>query len=219
MVFDDIPDSSMIACPGYHDAKTAVAHNISDFYISQLQEEAFAPIAHSTMLPDPEPGTALGDHPSTLIEPDVQRFVGGPPVSWEGDPKSRGLEVGPVAYAYVVRDIWPNVNPDFIGSHELLDIYTLVRATCLPNYLSFRIRIPSNIVCDAWDHLLAGYHDYEITDFLRFGWPSGYMAPAPPVSSSVNHPSATNFPDSISKFLDKEVALGAMLGPFPSPPF
>ena len=91
-----------------------------------------------------------------------------------------------------------------------------MRATNLPNYLSARIPIPSKLNCDAWDHLLLDYHDAEIVDFLRFGWPSGYTAPMPPTPSEVNHPSADNY---VSKFLAKEVGLGAMLGPFPVSPF
>ena len=56
-------------------------------------------------------------------------------------------------------------------------------------------------------------------EYLRFGWPGGYTASSPPTPATANHPSALNFPNDVRMFLDKEVRLGAMLGPFQEPPF
>ena len=84
---------------------------------------------------------------------------------------------------------------------------------------SGRIQLLSYINCDAWDHLLEGYADAEIANFLRYSWPSGYTAPTPPIPSDTNHPNAPCFPADVTRFLDNEVKIGAMLGPFTAPPF
>ena len=190
------------------------------------------PIANSTMLEEPQgsdDGELVDTGPPLLTALPLSGSTGLPPAGMEHHPVARppappvgmerGLKVGPHAYAYIVDDIWPYANSELLSDHSLLATYAAVRRTCLPNYLSARISIPSNIKCDAWDYLLADYHDAEIVDYLRFGWPGGYTAPIPPTPSETNHRSATNYPNDITRFLEKEVRLGAMLGPFPAPPF
>ena len=222
MVFDDISEDS-IACPGFSgtvigkpcdQTSSILCENDSALDVFQILP---APLANSTMIEEDQ-GPELSCHDTCSVQPTIQQQPAHFPLPPTGQAE-RGLKVGPHAFAYIVRDIWPRVNPDLLNSHDLLATYTAVRETCLPNYLSARIPIPSNINCDTWDHLLGDYHDAEIAEYLRFGWPGGYTAPVPPTSSVSNHPSALKFPDHISNFLDKEVTLGAMLGPFTAPPF
>ena len=134
--------------------------------------------------------------------------------------KSKALLVGPIEYSSVIRDKWPY--PTGIANRASsihMNIYQKVRSTNLPNYLSARIPIPSGLDCDAWDALLSDYQDKELCQFLRYGWPSNYTAPSPPVSSQKNHPSALAHMAEIDRFIDKELSKGALLGPFVSPPF
>ena len=77
--------------------------------------------------------------------------------------------------------------------------------------------VPFN--CSTWDDLPLGYEDSEITDYLRYGWPSSYTVPSIPISTRRNHPSALAHMSDVDRFAAKEVEKGAMLGPFSSPPF
>ena len=132
----------------------------------------------------------------------------------------RPLPVGPHRYADYIRDLWPNPDRGFEAlapSHHSL--YLTVRQSNLPNYLSARIPVPSDLNCSMWDILLKGYSDAEITDYLRFGWPSSYTAPVPPRLTHTNHQSAISYKQEVDRFVAKEVEKGAMLGPFPEPPF
>ena len=159
-------------------------------------------------------------HVGHVMERDHLPDLAGPPhLEPITDPGNKGVRIGPREYAYIVNEIWPVRSASV--SHECyhLDLYEIVRATGVPNYLSARIRVPSGLNCDAWDSLLYAYRDAEIADYLRFGWPGGYTAPVPPTSSDKNHPSAELYPTHVGKFLQKEVDMGAMLGPFSSPPF
>ena len=134
--------------------------------------------------------------------------------------RSRALLIGPIEYSSYVRDLWPHSTGVANRSNPIhMDIYQKVRSTNLPNYMSARIPIPSDLKCDAWDHLLQNYHDQEITQFLRFGWPSSYTAPTPPTSTLRNHPSAFAHSSEVDRFIQKECSKGALLGPFDNPPF
>lgn len=63
------------------------------------------------------------------------------------------------------------------------------------------------------------YHDKEVCQYLRFGWPVGYEADRPPSSVQENHQSGKQYFEQVRKFVEKELSLGALVGPFSSPPF
>ena len=65
---------------------------------------------------------------------------------------------------------------------------------------------------------LKNYHDVEVCEYIRYGWPVGYTAPAPPPVAYVNHDSATKHPDEVRAFISKELRLGGIIGPFDHPP-
>lgn len=51
-------------------------------------------------------------------------------------------------------------------------------------------------------------------DFLEFGWPISYTSLATPASTHTNHGSAVAAPEVIQVYLDKELNLGSLCGPF-----
>ena len=226
MFIDDYSDSPNIACPGHtHVNDIDISKQVAD-----LDQNHPTPLANSTLLEAPQDpmgndtqgGVPSADHhaadiaDAALAHPeDVVHAVA--PLCM--DKGSRALRIGPREYAYIVQEIWPVTTPSLSGQNYHLQLYDIVRATGVPNYLSARVRVPSEINCDSWDSLLDGYYDSEISDYLRFGWPGGYTAPTPPTTNANNHPSALMFPDQVQEFIDKEVGLGAMLGPFTAPPF
>ena len=130
------------------------------------------------------------------------------------------VQVGPFEYADTIKNKWPSPSHEANSTAAThMNIYAHVRSTNLPNYISAKIPIPSDINCEAWADLLRDYHDAEIMDYLRYGWPGGYTDPDPPRPSSINHPSATAHSNQVSKFIHKELQKGALLGPFSKPPF
>ena len=134
--------------------------------------------------------------------------------------KSTALRIGPIEYSPYIKKLWPYPKTSaVINALVHLDIYQRVQTTNLPNYLSARVEVPSQLNCDAWDLLLQDYHDVEICQFLRYGWPSSYTAPCQPTSSQKNHPSALAYVAEVERFIKKELSKGALLGPFDTPPF
>ena len=212
VLYDDVCDSS------FHCHTTALnnTHRSLTLDSESFQvEDVPVPMAHSTprKTAAPEQETCHGE--TLLGAPSPAPLATSPPL----DDGLRALKVGPFEFAEHLAELWPSVNPMISEPCDHLLIYKAVRKTNLPNYISARIQIPSQINCNAWDTLLKDYHDCEITDFLRFGWPGGYTALSPPTPSQSNHPSACNFSTHIDKFLEKETSLGAMIGPFSCPPF
>lgn len=98
-------------------------------------------------------------------------------------------------------------------------IYKVVKATNVPNYLSARVKIPSGLNTKQWRKHLEGYADSCICDYLDYGWPISYTGSKPPTAVTENHKSAIDFPVHVDNFLQKECAMGAMIGPFKEPPF
>ena len=64
------------------------------------------------------------------------------------------------------------------------------------------------------------YKDIAILTYIKYGWPANRSLDADdPVSSSLNHKGATEFPQAINKYLHKEISKSRMMGPFTNPPF
>ena len=69
------------------------------------------------------------------------------------------------------------------------------------------------------ESLLYEYHDKERVDLLKFGWPIERDGSHPLEMSGVNHKGATMYPEHVDRYLQKEIALGACIGPFDHKPF
>ena len=122
----------------------------------------------------------------------------------------------PETFAKHRRGTWPrpNFDPEF---HHYADIYSAVRETGLPNAIASRIVLPTKLNIPAWEKYLAGYDD-TLLDYIKYGFPMGYVGPTSDTPSTVNHPSATQFRPQIDEFIQKEKSLGGLIGPFDDPP-
>lgn len=103
---------------------------------------------------------------------------------------------------------------------SLSDIYEKVRRTGLPNALGARIEIPSQLNIAEWHNTFGHDERYaEMLDFVRFGFPMGYMGPISHYDEQYNHTSANQYSKQIDKFLEKEIELGGIIGPSVERPF
>lgn len=90
-----------------------------------------------------------------------------------------------------------------------------VRQTKNFNRFGARIPLPTKMNLTLWDSLLENYHDREVIEWLKFGWPIGVPLDAPePVSILTNHKGATSNPTDIDEYFQTEIAAGASIGPF-----
>lgn len=106
-----------------------------------------------------------------------------------------------------------------------LDIHRIVRESGKYNFECCRIAVNEKIDTLYMRQLLRDYKDIAVCDFLQFGFPIGFKGDESKLNSLDqlwkyrNHRGATDFPDEINAFLEKESKNEAILGPFKSNPF
>ena len=128
--------------------------------------------------------------------------------------------LSPYEYRSTLQLIWPSTSEiSWKSSQTFKQVYNIVKATALPNYMSARVPLKSGLNIRAWRQDLSGYYDVQLLDYLEFGWPLDYTAPLPPVSTHVNHDTNLDHQPHIQKFFETELKHGAILGPFVHPPF
>ena len=116
--------------------------------------------------------------------------------------------------------IGPDRKPMEVNNiHEYLKIAQAIKSTGVPNYKLARIPIKSDLNLDAWEYHLQDYPDKRVLQYLKFGFPLS-LKNSDQLSNTevINHYSALQYPDHVQQYIDKEMNLGAMLGPLDQPP-
>lgn len=123
-------------------------------------------------------------------------------------------------HAQRIKKFWPEASAHARDLFpEFCELYDNIKRFNRPNAIGARITLDSGLNHEQWEACLAHYHDKEICAYLRYGWPVGYTADAPPASVNRNHPSGINFKHHVDDFIQTECNFGAMLGPFNMDPF
>ncbi len=66
----------------------------------------------------------------------------------------------------------------------------------------------------ALETMLEGFHDGDVIEWLRFGWPINADHEKSPAQLRYNHAGATNVAALVDLYIQKEQQHGALLGPF-----
>lgn len=114
---------------------------------------------------------------------------------------------------------WPHLSP--VSQNEpKLQVYNLCWQAATHNVLGPRCQIASCNNIDVWRKLSTGHSEDEwLIDCIQFGFPLQFRGPPINNHFNGNHPSAVNFPSHINKYIEKELRLGALAGPFEHKPF
>ena len=95
-----------------------------------------------------------------------------------------------------------------------------VRKQGYPNRWGAKIPIQANWNLELFEALLTDYHDAEIVEWMKYGWPIGRLPTmAQPELTFKNHKSATDFPQALDKYIVKEDSHKAIIGPLTYIPF
>lgn len=123
-------------------------------------------------------------------------------------------------FSNMLESFWPSPAPAAQQQFpEFMSQFQIIKESGLPNFMKAKIPVSSGLNVDQWESALQCYHDKHLCMYLRYGWPVGYLHSKPPVAIHVNHNSALEFPEHVSKFIDVELSHHALLGPFSQPPF
>ena len=110
--------------------------------------------------------------------------------------------------------VGPDRLPVSINSIDTCLRADVILSTNKPNYCEARIPIVSGLKVKAWETYLQGYPDNRLMQYIRFGFPLSIHNSSDLHNSEVsNYYSAVQYPHDTRKYLDKEIELGAMLGP------
>ena len=113
---------------------------------------------------------------------------------------------------------------------KYISMVRAIKLTNLPNYNAAIFLVYSELNVDAWHHHLKGYHNKKLIEYLTYGFPlslqdhtnlsnntvtDNYSAivltSAIPLLPTIILP---QFPLDIQQYLNKEISLDAILGPF-----
>lgn len=123
-------------------------------------------------------------------------------------------------FSSMVHGFWPSPAPAAEEQFpEFMSEFQAIKSTGLPNFMQAKIPVQSHLNIYQWELALQCYHDKQVCDYLKFGWPVGYLHSTYPVAIPVNHKSALEYPDHVKKFIQTELSFNALLGPFSEPPF
>ena len=117
------------------------------------------------------------------------------------------------AFPAPINDNSDNQNIDLITAHKLL------RKDGRPNYKGLQTPVKSALNPEKFALYLKDYWDWQIPFFVKFGFPLDVDREIPIHSDKINHKSALDHPTHVEKYLADEIAHGAIMGPFNSPPF
>ena len=164
----------------------------------------------------PHTSTSVHLQQAAATAPDFRRIR---KVCAKGNYETANIDLRPIAFAEHRRKEWPRAAGGTLST-GLIRIYDTVRATGLPNAMGARQEVPTALNLPAWEVCLSDIGGRPLLyDFLRFGFPLGYVGPVSDSQWVDNHPSATDYPRQVQEFIDKESELGGLFGPFNSPPF
>ena len=112
----------------------------------------------------------------------------------------------------------------FAKADPMFDFRDIRKHACKLNAHNFegaRITVPSKLNILEWRRLLKDYSDNVVVEILQFGWPLNYVKSSPPkgVYPGYNHKSAQQFSHQVQLNIDKDVEIGALMGPLDEQPF
>ena len=106
-----------------------------------------------------------------------------------------------------------------------LEIHQMVQDSGRYNFEKCRIRVNDKINVNFMRIMLKDYSDLLVCDLLEFGFPLGFEGNVENLHSTDqiwkcrNHKGATDFPQEINAYIQKESNHGAIIGPFKANPF
>ena len=127
---------------------------------------------------------------------------------------------GPKALKPEETLVRPDTSKQFRKEHPgLAGVNERVRRKQVPNYRGAKVKLDSGINLKEWKKCEGKFRDKTLVQMLMYGFPIGYVSDEIPETEVGNHTSATQHPLSVGNYIEKEVRLGALIGPLTEPPF
>ena len=103
--------------------------------------------------------------------------------------------------------------------NNIIRAHEAIRKSGVHNYKGCHIPVKTKLNIDYLEKTLVDYHDSQVVEFCKFGWPIGNVSEVTADQIPKNHKSATDFYDEMTEYVKKEMAQGSLIGPFDRNPF
>ena len=103
--------------------------------------------------------------------------------------------------------------------HSPIQAYHAVKSSGLYNFQQARLLVDSQLNSAAWELHLQDYWDWQLVQYIKFGFPLDVSPHANLTCDLSNHRSATLFPSHVNTYLQEEKGFKAIFGPFNEKPF
>ena len=87
------------------------------------------------------------------------------------------------------------------------------------NHQKARLLLQNQLNAAAWEEYLQNYWDWQLVQYIKFGFPLDVKPDAQLSCDCSNHKSTTLFPSHVDTYLQEEKGFGAIFGPFNDKPF
>ena len=94
--------------------------------------------------------------------------------------------------------VWDSI-PDIVEAH------TKIRNSGIPNFMGMRIPVQSQLKITAWRKYLHHYWDNQLLDLIEFGFPLDFDRNVQLTATEVNHHSALQYHDHVSRYIQQEI--------------
>ena len=103
--------------------------------------------------------------------------------------------------------------------HSPIEAYNVVKSSGFYNFQQTRLLVDNQLNPTAWEAHLTDYWDWQLVQYIKFGFPLDVKLEANLSCDLSNHKSATLFPSHVDSYLQEEKCFKAIFGPFSEKPF
>ena len=100
-----------------------------------------------------------------------------------------------------------------------IEAYHVVKSSGIYNYQKARLLLENQLNSVAWEYHLQDYWDWQLVQYIKFGFPLDANPNADLTCGFSNHKSATLFPSHVNTYLQEEKGFKAIFGPIRDKPF
>ena len=111
------------------------------------------------------------------------------------------------------HNILSNLSPDELATYYIFT-NSAIRESGAPNFKVCKFPVPTHWDLDAWEDALQDYHDNEILQFFRYGWPIDLMHIPESVPIPSNQQGAFINKEKIDAYIETEIDQRSVIGPF-----
>ena len=112
----------------------------------------------------------------------------------------------------------PQIDKSIDKGTDPIELYNWAKSNQGYNFITGQYVVPSQLNFKVWANLLGDYWDKQLPYLVKYGFPLDFDHNTSLQANVRNHNSANAVPHDVRAYLQEEIELGAIQGPFKDPP-